>query len=224
MLPVFLHQPLSAGYVLVGLLSCGPAPVPALSVEFRNNPPHVINSYSTEALMSLRQQASSPTYGGEFPHLDGLTKSEFSFETDMGFTEIIRPLLRIACVQVKSARLVINYTPMVYVGSHAAPGSCRHRMTLEHELRHVRTDADAVNEFIPVFKKALANAIAQNNTAEPIDMGKQGGVRKKISETLGRAIKEATDRFQQVRAARQKQVDTHAEYTRLSRACAGERR
>ena len=223
MLPAFIHLPLSTGYVLAGLFTCTPHPAPDVTVNFYKNPPRISHARSSAYLMSMKQNSSSPNYGSEFPELDGVTRGQIQFKYNLDFSETEEIELRQACVRTKSAHITVTYTPTIYISSNVAKGTCRYAATLDHEMKHVRVDLDAIHEFLPDIEKAAANALRRAQTTEPISSRQVDKLRDDISEKLSKALDEQTDALQQTRTSRQRKIDSRAEYERLSNACAGER-
>ena len=222
MLPAFAHISLSTGYILAGLFSCEPSTAPAITVQFQNNPPQISNTRSSTYLLNLKKDSSSPNYGREFPNLDGLTSGVFQFKFDLDFTNTEQMMLHTACVQTKAVSVVITYTPTVYISSSAAPGSCRYAATMEHEMRHVSTDIDTINEFIPRIKTLAKAALASTAHPKPINENEEESAQNDVSEQLSQVLEEETNAIQKARKSRQALVDTRAEYERLSRACPNE--
>ena len=222
MLPVFTHLPLSTGYVLVSLFSCDPKAEPAITLQFENHRPHISNTRSSAYLLRLQKDSVSPNYGGEFPMLDGLTRGAFQFSYNQNFTSKEQPQLHKACVRTSAVHIVITYKPTIYISSKAVPGSCRYTATLKHEMRHVNTDINTINEFIPRIKALAADAITPARNPRPIEESKVDAAEDDMSEKLSQALQEATDALQKTRASRQRLVDSRKEYERLSKACPNE--
>lgn len=223
MIPAFLHQTLSTGYVLASIFTCDPATAPAVTVHLQNHPPQIINSRSSEYLMGLKKHSVSPDYGGEFPNLDGLTSGSFQFKYELSFKETTQTLLHTACIETRSAHITIAYTPTIYISSNEAPGSCRYNATLEHEKHHVKVDIDTIKEFMPYIKTHAAVALESEEHPKPVDADDLKGGQQIISAKLSKALKDATNALQVVRTERQRDVDSREEYERLSEECANER-
>lgn len=219
-----ISLPLSAGYVLAGLFTCDPQAVPLITLDFQNNPVRIDNSKSSAALAELRQRSASPGYDGEFAVVDGITDSNFAFKYDMDFESVSRPVLRDACIRVKAVNLTISYTATVYVASQIPPGSCRHALTSEHEMRHVNTDITALKEFLPSVRKIVEAAVMSEAVTGHIPQAQVESAQASLSKKLTAVLGEATGALRRARALRQQQVDSREEYQRLSTACPDEPR
>ncbi len=222
MLPSFAHLPLSTAYVLASFFSCDPATPPSVTVQFQNTPLKISNTRPSAYLMDLKKDSSSPNYGGEFPKLDGLTSGTFQFKYDLDFTDTEQLMLHKACVRTKSAHIVITYMPTIYISSNAQPSTCRYNVTFEHEMRHVNTDINTINEFISYIQTHAAVAISPEHSLQPILETQIESAHDRVSNKLSQALTDATDVLQQTRTYRQRQIDTRQEYERLSKACPNE--
>lgn len=218
-MPAVLSLPLHSVFVLASFFSCDTPVPPEVLIDYKNNPP-VINNTVTPAQMSvLRGGSASPEYGGEFPNVEGLTAGHVDISHDVVFQNKIHPVLGDACVRATTVHIRIVYTPVIYISNKSAPGSCRYTTTLEHEMKHVKVDLDALNELLRSIKPLVATSVAAAQDKKPVDVNTVSAQQKMIAAELSKTIKGATDSFQQTRTVRQVGVDSHAEYERLSRAC-----
>ena len=218
MLPAFMHLPLSTGYVLVGLFSCPARSAPDITLQFQNDPPRISHTRSSASLTKLKKVSSSPSYE-EFPILEGVTSSQIQLKYDVSFTDREELRSHQSCVAISSARITITYKPVVYINSNIPKGSCRYKETLKHEMKHVATDIDTINEFLPDIRDAAANALRHTQTTEPIDTDRADDLHDDISEKLSEAVNEENAELQKTRKKRQRQIDSREEYERLSKAC-----
>ena len=213
-----MHLPLSTGYVLVGLFSCPAKPAPNITLQFQNDPPRISHTRSSASLMKLKKNSASPSYE-EFPILEGVTSSQIQVKYDVNFTDREDMQARQACISISSVHITITYKPVIYINSNIRKGSCRYKETLKHEMKHVRTDIDTINEFTPDIRDAAADALRYTQTTEPIDTDHADDIHDDISEKLSEAIDEENADLQKTRKKRQRQIDSRAEYERLSKAC-----
>lgn len=213
------HLSLSTGYILAGLFSCASPAAPSVTVTLQNNPPLINNEQSSAYLNRLRGSSISPTYGGEFPIVDGITSGAFQIEHNIDFTSAIRPLLHTACVSAEAIHITVTYAAVVYVDSRYPPGSCRYELTLAHEMRHVKTDVDTVNDFLPYIKQLAETTAAQWKNSGDVGESEVATAQKSMARKLSAILEQGTDSLQRARNLRQPLVDSHEEYRRVSNAC-----
>jgi hypothetical protein len=211
-----------AGYMLAGLLSCSPQTPPSVAVQFRNNPPGIVNSEPAESLMRLKDGTISPDYGREFSVTGGLTYSNIQTTFDMNFTSSVWPVVNRACLWANNINITVTYTPTVYVASNYRPGSCRYQATLEHEMRHVAADVAFLGELLPYMKEMAEMSVAPWKGAGPVGKETLEAEQAALSKQFGDALEKISDGQQGIRVLRQRQIDTRAEYDRLSTACPAE--
>ncbi len=216
--------PLSAGRMFAGIFSCTQPHAPHIAMLFYNNPPQIKLAQSTAHMMALRQKSISPDYGGEFPHVDGITDGTFSIKYDLDFTAVEQMMFHTACVRTKDARITITYTPVIYISSKVVPGSCLYRETITHEMRHVAADVGTVNTYLPLIKSAAVSALVPQHDPRPIKQTQIKDFQANESKKLSQAMDKVTTALQRTRQIRQMKIDTRKEYERLSHACPNERR
>lgn len=214
---------LSTGYILAGIFSCDPQAPPAVSINFQNNPPQFNNEHSSEFMAQMKSGSLSPEHGGEFPIVDGITAGSFQAEHSMDFSSLIRPFMRKACVGVKAINITLAYSAIVYVDKRYPPGSCRYELTKDHEMKHVNTDVVIINEFIPYIQQMVQATAAQWQNMAPIAEDQLETAENNMSKQISGVLDSASDSMQRMRGARQPQIDSHEEYTRVSEACPDER-
>jgi len=223
MLPEFMHLPVSTGYILAGLFTCHPGAAPDVTLQFRNEPPVINHTRSSAYLLRMKKNSSSPPYGGAFPILDGITNGKMQMKYDIEFTGTEETRSHQACVAASAAHLVITYKPVIYISSNILNGTCRYDATLDHEMKHVRTDIKTINEYIPDIREAAERALRHAQTARPVASRDVDQLREDISDELSKAVDEQSHALEKTRTTRQRGIDSAAEYTRLSHACPDER-
>lgn len=216
------HLSLPAGYILAGLLSCGPQTTPDITVTLQNNTPQINNEQSSEQMVKMKGDSVSPSYGGEFPIVDGITNGVVQIGHDISFSSTVHPFLGSACVAADTVHITVTYSPTIYVDSRYAQGSCRYDLTKEHEMRHVQVDVDTINEFIPYIKQLTEAATEQWKNNGSVREPDIETTQKGMSQEIDAVLKQATENLQNARSMRQPLVDSHEEYKRVSEACRDE--
>ncbi|MBU6476241.1 MAG: hypothetical protein KGQ70_09765, partial [Alphaproteobacteria bacterium] len=212
-------MPFSTGRMFAGIFSCAQPHAPPVTIVFHDSPPRIEAAQPAARMESLRKKSISPDYGGAFTQVDGLTDGTFGIKYDLDFTAVEQMMLHTACVRAKDARIAVTYTPVIYVSDVAAPGSCRYKATLAHEMRHVGADIGDIEEFLPKIKAAADAALAPQHDPRPVSKSAVVAFQADESKKLSDAIGKISAALQRTRQIRQMQIDTRREYERLSKAC-----
>lgn len=139
----------------------------------------------------------------------GVTKTSRSF-SDTGWT----------CAAASEISVEIGFrNNTVYVADELPRGTCIHQEVLDHELTHVRTDRELLEDNIPqveaYFRRAVENlGIVQD--ASP------ASAFQSIDAYFSDATNDFTAAMGRERDRRQQGVDTADEYARVNAACDGQ--
>ena len=212
-------------YVLAGIFSCDPAPAAQININLQISPPQIDNSKDRRFLKTLQNNSSSPRYdyNGRFTIVTGITSSNIKAESDLHFYGITNPLLNKTCLQIKEVNIKITYDPVVYITKDYLPGSCDYNLTHEHEMRHVSSYIKTINEFVPYINEVAALNADNLTKTDAIDSQDIESEQRKISQTMSGSLGKAFASMTHAINLQQINIDTPAEYERLSGFCAGRR-
>lgn len=223
MLSSSIHAALAKGYILAGLISCSPQTPAEVTLRFINNPATIDNSKDESQLQATRKGSISPSYGNEFPVVQGLHTGTYQLSHTIDFEDTYRPMIG-ACIHATRMQITLTYTPVIYIKSNHAPGSCHYETTLGHERKHVATDVATLTEYIPEIKKMATLALAAAANNKPVDKDQMSAEHSRIEAAVSQTLEKSSDAMQAVRTYRQQAVDSREEYERLSGLCLNEPR
>jgi hypothetical protein len=191
--------------------------VPQLVVNpLWNDAPQLDHNRTQSYIQALAGLQGASFKGSTFLAL-GLTVTEIRLRSQMN-TEIVAAAD--GCVVERTLTVSIGFPAhMVYIPAAFSKGSCAYNLIYAHEMRHVQTDwlllDDAVarvrSRLIPLLP--VLRAPAQPPAADAAPATPQ---HKQQIEAVLRAVQTELMRERQ---ARQSQVDTTEEYTRLQTEC-----
>ena len=214
---------LAAVYLLAAAqASCPILPAPKVTIDFTNNPPLEINDKTSADLGQFHINTTFAHSRNEIFTVGGLTVSALEPQYHVLFNaagDVAGPV----CLSLAQVGIDVNYAPRIYIASEAKAGSCRYKVTLQHEVRHVNTDIITFNEYLPQMAAAVQQAIDRMPPLPPIPAENEIDVQNRVMDLVRAALVQKTDELEQVRAARQQMIDTRAEYLRGSALCRDEK-
>jgi hypothetical protein len=168
----------------------------------------------------LSYKALTRMKGGALPangYVLGLTHTESRVQIGLD-----GPMLqdRASCYECVAPQIKVEltYAPVrIYVGNEFPPGTCGYEVILAHEMRHMQTYMD----HLPRVEKIVRDALAKRFEAKPL-YAPAGTARSALAHEINSGwmpfIKAEMSKVELL----QNQIDSPAEYARLSKACSGE--
>ena len=124
---------------------------------------------------------------------------------------IVKPLSGRYCTRPE-VHVTLAYQPMTVLVSHAQkPGSCEHELTLNHEMRHVRTYERFIDELSIEVESGLQVLLGDGIHYFSSAPEAERALDTKINEKINALISAGMRRVQQRQAA----IDSPEEYGRL---------
>lgn len=203
-------------------VSCPPQATPLVDIVFDNKPYVLDNTVTQAALQNVKGDTHVAQKPGENFKTVGTAVGEISAQIKMNFKMLSNRATQQSCIWTESARIYLSYNPKILIVRNYRPGSCRYRTTFEHELRHVNTDLITLKEFAPVLRDAVKIRSERLGVVGPVPRLRLEDEQRKMHAALEQTLKIAMDKMMATRQMRQQQIDTRAEYLRLSKACPGE--
>ncbi len=213
---------LSSSAILIGLFSCDNIPTPIVNVISKEDP--IIfkyDKYSNELQNSFDIDTISPYAAHEKTKLGGLTSSNITIQTEFKISWSTNPILNKTCMWFDKINVTIKNSPTVYIAKEYKRNRCRRNTTLQHEMKHVNTDRDIIEEYLPMIKTTAARIGKISAPRKPIASKNIQSTKENIAKAINEALQEVSKKLEKTQRIRQQQIDTREEYDRLSRACSG---
>lgn len=209
----------SAAYILAATMLCPTHPAATVTVSMTEKPPVFINNISTTQLSNQKVDTVVPRKHDEVFTTGGITNGKISAGFKIGYRRLVNPQNGEACLWSDKIEVSVSYDPTVYIASEYKPGTCRYNSIAEHEMRHVTTDIITLRQYVPSLRDAVrrtAETFGTQHVPNPADIERR---QKDMSDRVQDTMTRIADQMERARAQRQQQIDTRAEYLRLSNMC-----
>jgi hypothetical protein len=213
---------LPAAYVLASLAACPAPPPPTVTMEFTHDPAIERNDISNRDLGKIEVRTTFSKARNEPFKMDGITLNDFAPAYLVDFDSGWNPETQMHCLSVKSVKITVHYTPVIFIASEYRKGTCGYRERLLHEARHVNTDIITFKELLPTLQRGVAAAAAALGAAGPLKTENILPARDRMIDQLRQALINEVDKEEHVRFSRHQAIDTRHEYLRVTNACPGE--
>lgn len=189
-------------------ISCPPSPA-AVEVVGAIDPPRIDNTVPQPALQRIAgQRRAGRALGLYTARLEAHWTIALGHREEGG--ESCRWIDRVVVTLSMPSRVI-------YIIRERRPGSCAYTSVLAHEREHQATDAAVIEAYRPRLRAAVADAIQSLPAATLTASGP--GAAEQLAAPISAALARAFGALKREREARQKQVDTPAEYRRVNAAC-----
>jgi len=169
-------------------------------------------------LAAMPGRAPGPA-GASGGHILGLAHAKYGEQSQLG--ALFQPMGDgTFCGGAKSLNVTFGFQErIVYVARELPQGTCIHAEVLNHEMKHIAVDEQLLREFGPTIKRRLETALSQ---MKPVRARSKEQAMNAVRQPIDAVLRQMMQEFGRERDKRQAQVDTVAEYERVSRACNGE--
>lgn len=216
MLMTFLQAPAAAAYILAAAHGCT-APQPQLDFDFNVRKTAFVHTVTAEGLARLKRKTGPAPKG----KMSGLTENALQRNLAIHGKETKRTD-GWSCFAPSKIIARVELSPTVYISSAYRPGSCRYRVTRQHELQHVKIATEGLEEYAPAIMARLRKAAAAAGPAGPTTSLQLRRARQRLVKSIDAAFAGVMGEMERKIAARQARIDTEDEYRRIAGLCPGE--
>lgn len=175
------------------------------------------NGYTINTQLSYKMLTAMKGVASRNQFVLGLTRTESRVQVGLAGQMLQDPASGYECV-APQIKVQLTYEPVkIYVGSEFPAGTCGYQEILAHEMRHMQ----AYMAHLPKVEKVVSAALAKRFEGKPL-YAPAGTARSALAFEIDSGwlpyIKAEMAKVEAVQA----QIDSPAEYARLSRACGGE--
>jgi hypothetical protein len=175
------------------------------------------NGYTINTQLSYKMLTAMKGVASRNQFVLGLTRTESRVQVGLAGQMLHDPASGYECV-APQIKVQLTYEPeKIYVGSEFPAGTCGYQEILAHEMRHM----EAYMAHLPKVEKVVSAALARRFEGKPL-YAPAGTARSALAFEIDSGwlpyIKAEMAKVEAVQA----QIDSPAEYARLSRACGGE--
>lgn len=126
------------------------------------------------------------------------------------------------CLWYGQVEIDITLNPVIYVASEKTAGACRDAI-LEHERRHVAVDREVMNRFAADLGTGLKRIVDETGAFGPFPASQRDALGQELVDRVRDTVKFYEVAMQTTMTVRQAEVDSRAEYERISAICNTER-
>ncbi|TWI66526.1 hypothetical protein IP91_02344 [Pseudoduganella lurida] len=175
------------------------------------------NGFSVNTQLSYKMLTAMKGVARANQYVLGLTRTESIVQIGLGGAMLQDTATGYECI-APQIKVQLTYAPVkVYVGNEFPAGTCGYKEILAHEMRHMQTYMDS----LPRVEKTVNAALAKRFGGKPL-YAPVGTARSALAFELDSGwlpfIKAEMAKVEALQA----QIDTPAEYARLSKVCSGE--
>ncbi|AXA94506.1 hypothetical protein [Massilia sp. YMA4] len=175
------------------------------------------NGYTINTQLSYKMLTAMKGVASRNQFVLGLTRTESRVQVGLAGQMLQDPASGYECV-APQIKVQLTYEPVkIYVGSEFPVGTCGYQEILAHEMRHMQ----AYMAHLPKVEKVVSAALARRFEGKPL-YAPAGTARSALAFEIDSGwlpyIKAEMAKVEAVQA----QIDSPAEYARLSKACGGE--
>jgi hypothetical protein len=152
-----------------------------------------------------------------FTRVAGLTVAAVTVDSEIRIASTGTTAGEPTCAWPSVVTVRLSTAPTVYVG--ADHGQCSRDVGLGHEMQHVAIDKRVIDTYGPIFRlhlNAMADAMNASTPQTGLDLVSW---RARIEEKMNAVIAVVSDALNDDRSTWHRQLDSPAEYQRLSVAC-----
>ncbi len=194
------------------------APLQGVEMSFTNKPPVLITDKPGSELGKYQVSTTFAKSQNEIFTVGGLHLSELAPQYTVSF-ELANGAPGKYCVGIIAVRVTIEYAPRIMIANEWQQGTCRYKVILDHEMRHVNTDIIAFNEFLPKIRLELEESVRKLQQMGPMPFTSVEKAKGLLVDAVRDKLVAEVDEFQKVRFARQQMIDTRQQYLMESRLC-----
>ncbi len=192
--------------------SCGPISAPQAILEFNHKDPQLDRHRSVRWLNA--RAGGSPSY-----LVAGLTEYEMRASFDMRFEPRQVGFGRYCLDPVRVNPKVDVVKHLVYIASELNRGSCEYNVVYAHEGEHVKINQGMEADIRAALDDLIADVVRKVDAMFPLAADNVSGAMKRLLSEYGRDFKRRIRDIDRNRREQHRQIDTPAEYEKLSLAC-----
>ena len=123
------------------------------------------------------------------------------------------------CLWYSKITVDIEMKPVIYLAKErSAPGPCRDAILI-HERRHVQVDREVMNRFAADVGRAIQRTVDETGAFGPFPAANREALGKELIGRIHKVLDMHEKAMSATMDARQMEVDSAAEYARISKIC-----
>ncbi|HEY8189870.1 MAG TPA: hypothetical protein VIF12_04245 [Micavibrio sp.] len=201
-------------------MTCMVPKAPLVDIKVSTNPVEYDFSKSAAALGGVKTDTISPYAPGADTVSGGLREDHPTVRTEIGWEIQYDQRRGVACMWYDTIKIKIMLDPKIYVAREFNSGACREAI-LQHERRHVDVDHIVINKYAGNMGNAVRDAVDSAGAIGPFSYGDLENMKTVSSRHIESAVDSQQLLMQKEMRQLQGQVDSLAEYQKISAQCQG---
>lgn len=190
-------------------------------VEIKAHPVAINHVMSRAKLKSFNVDSKSP-FKEENPnliHVNGLMRGTIDLKTNIAIAWQRTMEDDMNCLWYQNVEVTMSLDPIIYIAREIPQGSCLYGEVLKHEMRHLETDMEVMEDYRMILQDRIDWFLKQAEVEGPYRVNVVPQARKNMSYEFDQLIKEVHNQLQGERIRRQSAIDTLEEYNRVAKIC-----
>jgi len=215
---------LVAGYFHLATadITCKVKKSPEITVSASDTTVQYDHSRTQAQLDNFEVDTISPYAAGTQTHVGGLMSGEVSVNQSMQFVKETYPALNTGCLLINKLHIKMHIKPTIFIAREFPKTGCMYAAVMEHEKKHIQVDRAIINKYSNMIGKGVTEAMNRIGYAHgPYKISQLNGQQNYLNDKINNIIKKYADAMTVERQKLQQQVDSLAEYERVTNLCKG---
>lgn len=197
---------------------CTVRSAPAVKVTVETDEIDYDFTKTAKNLGAIKHDTVSPYAPGTDTVSGGLREDHPETRAAISWSMEYNPDNNLGCMWYDKIEITVRLDPKIYVAKEFNVGNCREAI-LAHERRHVAVDREVMNKYAANMGRAVQKAIDKAGAMGPFNMNDQKKMQDASSQYIQSALRPQRLAMEKEMRAKQAQVDSLAEYQRVSGHC-----
>jgi hypothetical protein len=182
------------------------------------------HSKTQKELEGFEIDTVSPYAAGIQTHVGGLMSGEVSVNQSIQFLKETYSGLNAGCLLINQIEVKVHIKPTIYIAKEYPKNGCMYAAVMEHEKKHIAVDRAIINKYSNMIGKGVTEAMSRIGYSHgPYRIGELEVQQNRVNDKVNIIIKKYADMMTVERTKLQQQVDSLAEYERVTNQCKGRR-
>jgi hypothetical protein len=178
------------------------------------------SSKTLQQLQSTEADTINPYGFSGVTAIHGFMNGMVSIQPDVRIATRYEPKIGAFCVWYDTINVSLSIVPNIVIAKEIYSDPCLRKETMNHEMKHVNVDRQIVNKYAKIIGQKIYAAIEERGfRAQPVPEEYTEEMRKRMGKVIVQVIELEHQKMQLERREAQGQVDSLAEYERVSATC-----
>ena len=191
---------------------------PAIRINLVTDPVDYDFSEDSHQLSAMKTDTVNPYAPGTDTATGGLRADHPETSINIKWGSLLYKAQNALCLWYEGVDITVALHPKIYLAKDFDNETCR-RAILEHEMKHIEIDHEVINDYGQYMGDAIRETIDQAGAMGPYRPAERKDIEKFLTDRVMNTLHEQTAILDGKMSARQGEIDTLAEYDRISKIC-----